>query len=159
MDRMSRALLFSDNKPRYAFGFVHVDDCAAVHVNALDSDLLPTSLLTSSKEEEGVDWLVAASSTPPSPSVSGEQLWLETAQTLKHAFEDEVQRGVFEIGFDMVPVNMPFRVDGRRTEGLVLGGRRMRGLVECVGEVGCWYSKLARVEGGKKTCKEEGMDG
>jgi nucleoside-diphosphate-sugar epimerase len=137
MDRISRALLFDDPKPLYAFGFVHVDDCAAVHVEALDEDKVPDSELP--------DWYIAAASNPPGTNAS--RIWREVGDVLERAFKHEIKSGLVTIGRDNVPTNMPYRVDSTLTANLLLGGRKFRGLAECVTEVGLWYKMLVTQEG------------
>jgi nucleoside-diphosphate-sugar epimerase len=132
MDRMSRALLFNDSKPRYAFGFVHVDDCAAVHVEALDEDKVPDGRLP--------DWYVAAASTPSGKT--GSDIWREVGDVVEQNFKQEVESGMVTVGRDNVPVNMPYRVDSNMTESLLLGGRTFRTLADCILDVGFWYKKL-----------------
>jgi nucleoside-diphosphate-sugar epimerase len=139
MDRMSKALLFNAPKPRYLFGLVHVEDCAAAHVNALDEDMV------SDEELKKVDWLVAAGTSEAEKN--GEEVWREVAEMVDREFRDEVERGVFEVGWDRVPINVPYRVDSKRTEGMVLGGKAMRGFAECVRQVAGWYSGLLEEEG------------
>jgi nucleoside-diphosphate-sugar epimerase len=136
MDRQSRALLFDDATPRYAFGFVHAADCAAVHIEALDEakvpvDQIPPFFIAAHAEDEGVD---------------GESLWARAVDVLERDLETEIAKGVFKIGRSRVPVNMPFRADSRRTEATLLDGRRMRGLGECVLEVARWYLGLEEDE-------------
>ncbi|KAF2786183.1 hypothetical protein K505DRAFT_399803 [Melanomma pulvis-pyrius CBS 109.77] len=55
MNCMSKALLFAEAKLRYAFGFVHVKDCAAVYVKALDEVKLPSDKI--------LDWFIAPVTT------------------------------------------------------------------------------------------------
>ena len=133
MDRMSKALLFNDPKARYAFGFVHVDDCAAVHIEALDEDKVPDSELP--------DWYIAAASSPIGKT--GSDIWREAGDAVEQEFKQEIERGIMVVGRDNVPINMPFRVDSRLTERLLLGGRKFRNLADCVTDVGNWYRKLA----------------
>ena len=132
MDRQSRALLFDDATPRYAFGFVHADDCAAVHIEALDeakvpADQIPPFFIAAHAEDEGID---------------GELLWARAVDVLDRDLESEITKGVFRVGRDRVPINMPYRADSRRTERILLDGRKMRGLEECVVEVARWYIGL-----------------
>lgn len=133
MDRMSRALLFNDPKPRYAFGFVHVDDCAAVHIEALDEEKVPDSELP--------DWYIAAASSPPGRT--GSEIWREAGDVVEQGFRQEIGSGTMTVGRANVPVNMPYRVDSSMTERQLLAGRRFRGLPECITEVGLWYKNLA----------------
>lgn len=142
MDRMSQALLFNTPKPRYLFGFVHVEDCAAVHVNALDEEVL------SDEQLADVDWLVAAATGEVGKD--GREVWTEVAGQLAGDFRDEVGRGVFKVGWDKMPVNMPYRVDSRWTESVVLGGRKIREVGECVKEVAGWYLGLLEGDDKKK---------
>ncbi|KAF2677841.1 NAD(P)-binding protein [Lentithecium fluviatile CBS 122367] len=132
MDRMSRAILFNDPKPRYAFGFVHVDDCAAVHIEALDEEKVPDSELP--------DWFIAAASSKFGKN--GDDIWKEAGDAVEKEFQKEIKNGLVTVGRDNVPVNIPFRIDSRMTERMLLGGRKFRGLVECVTEVGHWYKRL-----------------
>ena len=133
MDRMSRALLFNEPKPRYLFGFVHVEDCAKVHVEALDEVQVP--------DDEIPDWFIAAS--PSEKGKSGTQLWKEAGEVIERAFKDEVASGMFTIGRNNMPINMPYYVDSSSTERKLLGGDKFRNLYDCVEEVGNWYRALA----------------
>jgi len=136
MDRMSRALLFDDPKPRYAFGFVHVDDCAAVHIEALNEDKVPDSELP--------DWYIAAAPSPPGKS--GSEIWRETGDVVEQEFGQEIKCGMVTVGRKNVPINMPYCVESRLTERLLLGGRNFRGLAACVTETGHWYRNLVAQE-------------
>ncbi|KAF2191578.1 3-beta hydroxysteroid dehydrogenase/isomerase family protein [Zopfia rhizophila CBS 207.26] len=137
MDRMSKALLFNDVTPRYAFGFVQLEDCARVHVEALDETKVP--------DESIPDWFIAAASTKE--GLSGGEVWREAGDMVEREFRDEVERGVFVVGRDNVPVNMPFRVDSKLTERLLFEeGKGFKGFEECVREVGRWYADLAKME-------------
>ncbi|KAF2641169.1 NAD(P)-binding protein [Massarina eburnea CBS 473.64] len=133
MDRMSRALLFNDPKPRYAFGFVHVDDCARVHIEALDEEKVP--------EEKIPDWFVAAA--PSVKGMDGIEVWKEAGDKLEKSFEGQVNSGTFTIGKHNLPINMPFYVNSTLTERMLLDGKGFRGLPECAEEVGKWYVNLA----------------
>ncbi|KAF1961942.1 NAD(P)-binding protein [Byssothecium circinans] len=133
MDRMSRALLFNEPKPRYAFGFVHVDDCAKLHIEALDEEKVA--------EDRIPDWFVAAA--PSERGKDGKEVWKEVGHVLEKTFEEAVKKEVFTIGRDNAPINMPFYVDSTLTESMVLAGGKFRGLAECVEEVGSWYVRLA----------------
>jgi nucleoside-diphosphate-sugar epimerase len=134
MDRMSRALLFNDPKPRYAFGFVHIDDCAAVHVMALDEERVHDSKLP--------DWFIAAATSPSDKN--GEAIWKEAGNAIEMEFAEEIANGLMAVGRKNAPINMPFRVVSTLTEGLLLSGQKFRSLEECVIEVGQWYKKLVR---------------
>ncbi|KAF2714715.1 3-beta hydroxysteroid dehydrogenase/isomerase family protein [Pleomassaria siparia CBS 279.74] len=112
MDRMSKALLFNDPKPRYGFGFVHVEDCAAVPIEALD-------------EDKGSD---------------GDRVWKHAGDVVEESFREEVKKGIYTVGRTNLPINMSFRVDSRLTERLLLDGRKFTSLEECVKEVGVWYA-------------------
>jgi nucleoside-diphosphate-sugar epimerase len=136
MDRQTKALLFDDQAPRYAFGFVHVEDCARVHVEALDEVQVPSEQLPR--------WFVAAGTVEE--RVTGEQVWGRAADVVERDFSREVEEGVFRVGRKRVPINMPFRVDSRVTENMLMGGKRIRGLEECIREVGRWYLGLKRGE-------------
>ncbi|KAF2015296.1 NAD(P)-binding protein [Aaosphaeria arxii CBS 175.79] len=132
MDRMSRALLFSDQTPRYAFGFVSVLDCARVHVEALSASNVP---------DYGIpDYFVAAATTPAGKTA--EEIWTEVADVIAERYPKEVADGVFTIGRDRVPSEMPYRVDSTETARLLLGGRPIQGLLESVLEVTEWFVKL-----------------
>lgn len=138
MDRMSKALLFNEAKPRYAFGFVHVEDCAAVHVEALDEVKVPKTDLP--------DWFVAAGTTPE--GMGGKDVWRIAGDVVGRSFANEVQSGLFTIGKENLPINMPYRVDSALTERMVLGGRRFIDLGDCVVETGKWYAGLVEKEKG-----------
>ena len=103
MDRMSRAFLFNDPKPRYAFGFVHVDDCAKVHIEALDEDRVPGPDIP--------DWFIAAVSSEPNKD--GRKMWEEVSDALGNTFKNEVSKGIFTIGRGNCPINIPFYVDSK----------------------------------------------
>ncbi|KAJ4298204.1 hypothetical protein N0V90_006103 [Kalmusia sp. IMI 367209] len=133
MDRMSRALLFNDPKPRYLFGFVHVEDCARVHVEALDEVKVP--------DDEIPDWFIAASSSEKAKS--GAQVWKEAGDVIEDAFQNEVASGLFTIGRNNMPINMPYYVDSTWTETRLFGDDKFRSLSDCMEEVGKWYRALA----------------
>jgi nucleoside-diphosphate-sugar epimerase len=137
LDRQSKALLFDDVAPRYAFGFVHVQDCAKVHIEALDeekvkSEDLPTWFIAAGTIEEGLD---------------GEKIWNAAADMVEREFSSQVKTGLFKVGRGKVPINMPFRADSRLTEKMLLQGDRIRGLEESVKEVAQWYINLREKEG------------
>jgi nucleoside-diphosphate-sugar epimerase len=138
MDRQTKALLFDDARPRYAFGFVHVQDCARVHIEALDEEKI--------KRRDVPPWYVAAAGTEE--GCDGEMVWKGAGDMVEREFGDEVERGVFKVGRGKTPVNMPYRVDSRVTERMLLGGERIRGLEECVREVAGWYVGLRKKEEG-----------
>jgi nucleoside-diphosphate-sugar epimerase len=138
MDRQTKALLFDDEAPRYAFGFVHVEDCARVHVEALDEVKV--------RKEDLPRWYIAAGTVEE--GVTGEQVWERAADCVEREFPTEVEDGVFRVGRSRMPINMPFRVDSRVTERMLLGGERIRGLEECVRDVGRWYLGMKRKEDG-----------
>ncbi|KAG9189194.1 eukaryotic sulfide quinone oxidoreductase [Alternaria panax] len=133
LDRQSKALLFDDMAPRYAFGFVHVQDCARVHIEALDernrSEGLPKWYIAAGTVEKGID---------------GQELWDAAADVIEHDFGDEVKTGAFKVGREKVPVNMPFRADSSVTEKMLLNGDRIRGLEDSVKEVAQWYIELRK---------------
>lgn len=134
MDRMSKALLFGTGpSPRYAFGFAHVEDCAKVHIAALDEKNVP--------DGEIPDWFIAAASTEKGKN--GREIWQEAGDLVEQEFKGEIDSGVFKVGRNNVPINMPFYVDSRMTERMLLGGQVFRSLPECVKEVGHWYKDLA----------------
>jgi nucleoside-diphosphate-sugar epimerase len=134
MDRMSRTLLFNDSKPRYAFGFVHVEDCARVHIEALDEERVP--------DKELPDWFIAAAGSEKSRN--GKDVWKEAARAIENCFRDEVLSGTFNVVGENAPINMPFYVDSSVTESMLLSGEKFKGIVECVEEVGHWYVQLAQ---------------
>jgi nucleoside-diphosphate-sugar epimerase len=138
MDRMSKALLFNEAKPRYAFGFVHVKDCAAVHINSLDEVKVP--------ESEIPNWFVAASTTPE--GMEGKDVWKEAGDVVERNFGTEVESGLITVGRENLPVNMPYRVDSTLTERMLLGGAKFMSLGDCVREVGEWYRGLVEQERG-----------
>jgi nucleoside-diphosphate-sugar epimerase len=135
LDRQSKALLFDDVAPRYAFGFVHVQDCARIHIEALDER---------NKSEDLPKWYVAAGTVEE--GIDGEELWNNVADMIERDFGDEVSTGVFKVGRNRVPINMPFRADSRVTEKMLLNGARIRGLENSVKEVAQWYIELKRKE-------------
>jgi nucleoside-diphosphate-sugar epimerase len=132
IDRQTKALLFDEMKPRYAFGFVHVRDCARVHIEALDEGRAST--------EDLPPWFVAAGTSEE--GVVGEKLWGEAGDKINSYFGKEVEQGVFKVGRNKAPINMPYRVDSRLTEKMLLGGEEMKGLQDCVEEVARWYLEL-----------------
>ncbi|KAF2448273.1 NAD(P)-binding protein [Karstenula rhodostoma CBS 690.94] len=132
MDRMSRALLFNEPKPRYAFGFVNVGDCAKIHVEALDEVKVPY--------DEVPDWFIAAGSSDPSKG--GEATWKEAGDLIESTFQDKVASGLFTVGRHNVPINMPYYVDSALTETKLLRHEKFKGLNECVNEVAEWYRGL-----------------
>lgn len=136
MDRQTRALIFDDNTPRYAFGFVHVEDCAKVHIEALDpnkvsDESVPPRFLAAASTEAGLD---------------GHQVWSKAVSMVMSKFSSEVERGLFTIGKERTPTNMPYRIDSRMTEKILLDGKAIRGLQESVREVAGWYARLAAQE-------------
>lgn len=136
MDRMSKALLFNEMKPRYAFGFVQVQDCASVHIEALDT--------TKVKNDEIPDWFVAAATTEQGKNV--DQIWKRIGTMIQTEFSGQVKDGLFTVGVENFPVNMPYRVDSRLTERMLLGGKSFTGLEECIREVAKWYVGLVEKE-------------
>lgn len=136
MDRMSKALLFDDVRPRYAFGFVHVEDCARVHVEALDEVKV--------KDGEIPAWFIAAGSTPV--GISAGAIWKEVGDMVEEEFGEQVARGVFKVGRDKLPTNMPYRVDSKRTQNMLLDGQDFKSLSDCVREVAEWYNSLLEKE-------------
>jgi nucleoside-diphosphate-sugar epimerase len=132
IDRQTKALLFDEMKPRYAFGFVHVRDCARVHIEALDEKKV--------KSEDLPPWWVAAATSEG--GVDGEKMWSKAADMVKREFAKEVEEGIFKVGTSKAPINMPYRVDSRKTEECLLEGGKMMGLEECVKEVAEWYLSL-----------------
>jgi nucleoside-diphosphate-sugar epimerase len=136
MDRQTRALIFDDNTPRYAFGFVHVEDCARVHIEALDQTKVPDADLPPR--------FVAAASTEA--ALNGSQVWNKAVNTIEREFRSEIEKGLFTVGKGRTPTNMPYRVDSNKTEKMLLDGKAIRGLEESVKEVAGWYARLAAQE-------------
>lgn len=136
MDRQTKALIFDEMRPRYAFGFVHVEDCAKVHIEALDEKNM--------KSEDLPPWFVAAGTV--GEGIDGPELWKKAAEMIEREFKKEVEAGVFKVGRTKVPINMLYRVDSRLTEKMLLDGQRIRGLEESVREVAHWYVGLKSVE-------------
>jgi nucleoside-diphosphate-sugar epimerase len=132
MDRQTKALLFDDDKPRYAFGFVHAQDCARVHIEALDEQKVKSKTLP--------PWFVASATSDD--GTNGEKMWTTAADMVEQEFSEEIKEGVFKVGRDKVPINMPYRVDSGFTEGALLNGEAIRGLEDCVKEVAQWYLRL-----------------
>lgn len=132
IDRQTKALLFDDMIPRYAFGFVHVQDCARVHVEALDERRVQGKKLPK--------WFVAAATTEE--GVDGQKMWVKAADMVEREFGDEVNEGVFKVGRSKVPTNMPYRVESGFTEGALMNGEAFRSFEECVQEVAQWYLRL-----------------
>lgn len=138
VDRQTKALLFDDMTPRYAFGFVHVRDCARVHIEALDESKVKT--------EDIPPWYVAAATVKD--GYDGEKLWREAVDMVESVFKAEIAAGLFKVGRDRAPINMPYRVDSTRTQRMLLNGEDLRGLQESVREVAQWYVKLQSQEEG-----------
>lgn len=136
MDRLSKALLFDYDRARYAFGAIHVEDCAKAHVEALDSGKLDFQ----QHANRIPPWFVAAASVEE--GTTGEQLWTTAADMIEASFPEAVARGTFKVGRSKVPINMPFRVDSRETAEKLLNGEQMRGLLEGVKDVARWYLEL-----------------
>jgi nucleoside-diphosphate-sugar epimerase len=132
IDRQTKALLFDEMAPRYAFGFVHVQDCARVHVEALDVGKVKTAKIP--------PWFVAAATSDEGDD--GVALWNKAADAVEQEYVDEIKSGVFKVGRTKTPINMPYRVDSSLTESMLLRGEKMRGLEECVMEVAQWYLRL-----------------
>jgi nucleoside-diphosphate-sugar epimerase len=140
VDRQTKALLFDDMKPRYAFGFVNVQDCARVHIEALDEGKV--------RREDVPPWYVAAGGSEEELLLDGEMVWKKAGDMVEREYVEEVERGVFKVGRSKTPINMPYRVDSRRTEEMLLGGEKIRGFEECVREVARWYVGLKGKEEG-----------
>lgn len=136
MDRQTRALIFDDNTPRYAFGFIHVQDCAKVHIEALDEEKV---------KDDDVPFAYIAAATTES-GLEGEEVWSKAIRMIKEAFPAEIANGVFKVGAKRTPINMPYRVDSRLTERMLLGGQAIRGLEESARYVADWYAQLVAVE-------------
>lgn len=132
MDRMSRALLFNEPKPRYLFGFVHVQDCARVHVEALDELKVP--------DDKIPDWYIAAGCGDKSKT--GSDIWKEAGDIVQKNSSNEVAGGMFTVGRDNMPINMPYYVDSTLTEARLFDQDKLRGLNECIQEVAEWYKSL-----------------
>ena len=132
MDRQTRALLCDDNTPRYAFGFVHVQDCARVHIEALDEEKVKTA--------DVPPWFIAAATTEE--GLNGYQVWAKAVAMVERVFWIELKSGMYRVGRERVPTNMPYRVDSRETERMLLGGDKIRGLEDSVREVGRWCARL-----------------
>lgn len=133
IDRMSRALLFDEGKPRYAFGFVHVEDCAKVHVEALDEKNVPG--------DKAANWFIAAAES--TKGKRGEELWKDAGDYVEEQLQNNVRKGIFKIGRNNGPLNMPFYVDSSLTKSMLMGGQDFRGLAESIVDVGRWYAKLS----------------
>lgn len=132
MDRQTRTLIFDDNTPRYAFGFVHVQDCARAHIEALDekrvgNEDVPPRFIAAATTDEGLD---------------GEQVWSKAVKMVESEFAPEIKVGAFKAGRERIPVNMPFRIDSRFTEKMLMDGQSMRSLEDSVKEVASWYAQL-----------------
>ncbi|EUC40092.1 hypothetical protein COCMIDRAFT_109675 [Bipolaris oryzae ATCC 44560] len=136
LDRQSKALLFDSVAPRYAFGFVHVQDCAKVHIEALDEVKVESKHLPR--------WFVAAGTVQE--GLDGEKIWNAAADMVERDFPNQVKSGLFKVGRGKVPINMPFRAESKLTEKLLLQGDSMRGLNESVKEVAQWYVTLRENE-------------
>lgn len=132
MDRMSRALLFNDPKPRYAFGFINVEDCAKIHVEALDEEKVPGN--------EAPPWFIAAADSVKGKN--GQDVWKEAGDYVEEQLRDSIEKGWFTVGRENVPLNMPFYVDSSMTRRMLMGGRDFKGFPQSVVEVGRWYTQL-----------------
>ena len=136
MDRQTRALIFDDNTPRYAFGFVHVNDCAKVHIEALDEEKVPSKdilprFIAAATTEEGLD---------------GDQVWSRAVRMVENTLAHGIQKGFFTVGKERTPINIPYRVDSGMTQKMLMNGEKIRGLEESVSEVAGWYAQLAAKE-------------
>ncbi|KAL6704882.1 hypothetical protein ACN47E_007565 [Coniothyrium glycines] len=136
MDRQTKALIFDDMKPRYAFGFVHVQDCAKIHIEALDEKNI--------KSEDIPPWFVAAGTI--AEGVNGDTLWSSAVDMVERTFPEAIQSNTFKLGKTKSPINMPYRANSRATEKMLLQGKPIRGLEESVKEVIQWYLNLKREE-------------
>ena len=136
MDRQTKALVFDGMQPRYAFGFVHVHDCARIHIEALDERKVSADDLP--------PWFIAAATTPE--GFDGPRTWSEAVSAMEKEFPHQIEQGVFKLGREKVPMNMPYRVDSRHTERLLLGGAKIRGFEESAKEVARWYVGLKEGE-------------
>jgi len=132
IDRQSKALLFDEMAPRYAFGFVHVKDCAKIHVEALNEEKV--------KKADMPPWYVAAGTSEE--GVNGAKMWSKAADMVDKEFGEAIVAGTFKLGRTKTPINMPYRVDSRRTEKMLLDGNKIRTFDECVKEVAQWYLSL-----------------
>jgi nucleoside-diphosphate-sugar epimerase len=132
IDRQTKALLFDEMKPRYAFGFVHVRDCAEVHIAALNEEKV--------RSDAFPPWFVAAASSEK--GLDGEKVWAKAADMVEREFAKKVKEGVFKVGRDKTPINMPYRVESSETEGRLLCDVEMKRFEECVKEVATWYLSL-----------------
>lgn len=132
IDRQTKALLFDEIAPRYAFGFVHVQDCAEIHVEALDEEMV--------KSEDVPPWFVAAGTSEE--GVNGEKTWSRAADAVEEDFAEAISAGIFKMGRTKTPINMPYRVDSKMTEKMLLDGGKLKGLEECVKDVANWYLSL-----------------
>jgi nucleoside-diphosphate-sugar epimerase len=128
LDRQTKALIFDDNTPRYAFGFVHVQDCARVHIEALDEEKV--------RAVDVPPWFIAAATTEE--GLNGYQVWAKAVDMIEKVFWNELKIGMFTVGKDRVPINMPYRVDSTETERMLLGGEKIRGLEDSVRDVARW---------------------
>ena len=133
LDRQTKALIFDNNTPRYAFGFVHVQDCARVHIEALDEEKVKAADLP--------PWFIAAATTEE--GLNGYQVWAKAVDMVEKDFKIELKSGIFRVGKERVPINMPYRVDSRETERVLLGGEKIRGLEDSVREVARWCEQLS----------------
>ena len=133
LDRQTKALIFDNNTPRYAFGFVHVQDCARVHIEALDEEKVKAADLP--------PWFIAAATTEE--GLNGYQVWAKAVDMVEKDFKIELKSGIFRVGKERVPINMPYRVDSRETERVLLGGEKIRGLEDSVREVARWCAQLS----------------
>jgi nucleoside-diphosphate-sugar epimerase len=132
LDRMSQNFLFNTPRALYAFAFVSVPDCARVHVEALDEVKV--------RAEDIPDWFIAGATTEPGKTI--EEIWNGVGDMVGRDFGKEVEDGVFEVGRGNWPVNVPFRVNSRLTEKMLLGGKTFDALSDCVSDVAIWYKSL-----------------
>jgi hypothetical protein len=132
IDRQTKALLFDEAAPRYAFGFVHVKSCAQIHIEALDEENVKT--------EDLPPWFIAAATSEE--GLNAEEMWSKAADGVEKEFGEGAKDGVFKLGRTKTPINMPYRVDSRLTEKMLLDGGKMRTFEDCVREMTRWYLSL-----------------
>lgn len=132
IDRISKSLLFNGPRASYGFAFVHIWDCARVHIEALDESKAPTVSIP--------DWFVAGASTRSDATIA--HIWNEVGAMVEAEFRDDVSIGLFTVGRHNWPINVPFRVESGLTSTMLMNGDDFKPLSHSIREVAAWYKGL-----------------
>lgn len=108
------------------FGLVHVDDCARVHVGALNTAKI-----------HGNQILMCAWNTV---GKSAEKFWQDALEKVENVFPRDIENKVFELGRE--PFRMLMQVDSTKTEELF--EFKFKNFSEQVLGVSEWYSGLVK---------------